>query len=659
MQQMQLPVGAGWSMLHSLSAGHHNGAPFPPAYPAFQSTSPMPGYPSFYPPPLHALPPHHQLAYPPPPLTYQQQPPPSSSPVSALSASLSAVRPPSMPAPPGLQQQQQQQQQPQPSASVYTSQPQSQQASYANFTSPSTEPYLSSTPVSATAAALYQQPTHLPHPPLQQTKQQQSVASSPSAYSASSLSSSTSTPTAPSSRITSVMTHTAGIVSSSSSSIGSAGSSDKKRKRKRGGQARASTGASSRRLSGSGGGDSESSDGLDLDDDDKEEKTDSESDDVGGIVTDTLQQLNDPSVVIGKGPAGSAGGLGQYELELLQREVDELHDEAMAERTRADEVEDRHIRLLQKGRQLAAKCQQLDAALQHAMAAGSGPDQGDNQVLRWNGMLAALYAEMKAILGDLIDSSSNEQEAALHTARSSAPASSVAHARLSRFLSKSAGERFCKPCRLITTLSKRPFRVLLVDVQRQYTMSKKETRRMTKEEKERLVSVPLRIMGTPNRNNLYFVAKDVCILIHTRKGNVAKSIGQFSEKQKARMPVLCVRSNGTVSTHILTVLTVEGVQRLLGASRSMLAPQVLTWILQQVDTICGDNPPEPSPTVTAAVTPTARNSSSPSSSSHSASPPTANSAAAAAAAAGGGGVAAQSASSSSPSSASSSSSSGS
>ena len=139
----------------------------------------------------------------------------------------------------------------------------------------------------------------------------------------------------------------------------------------------------------------------------------------------------------------------------------------------------------------------------------------------------------------------------------------------------------------MTTASKTPFRTLLVDVQRQYTMSKRETRRMSKEEKERLVAVPLRIMGSPQRPGLYFVAKDVCILIHTRKGNVAKSIGQFSETQKARMPVQCQRSNGTVSTHILTVLTLDGVQRLLSSSRSALAPHVLQWITQQVDAICG------------------------------------------------------------------------
>jgi len=98
------------------------------------------------------------------------------------------------------------------------------------------------------------------------------------------------------------------------------------------------------------------------------------------------------------------------------------------------------------------------------------------------------------------------------------------------------------------------------------------------------------------------VAKDVCILIHTRKGNVAKSIGQFTETQKARMPVLCVRGNGTVSTHILTVLTVEGVHRLLSASRSPLAPQVLRWITQQVEDICGSNPWDPPGSASAPAT---------------------------------------------------------
>ena len=144
----------------------------------------------------------------------------------------------------------------------------------------------------------------------------------------------------------------------------------------------------------------------------------------------------------------------------------------------------------------------------------------------------------------------------------------------------------CKPCPLVESISKKPLKVLYVNVQRQYTVSKKETVKMSKEEKERLVPVHVRIMGTPAReSSLYFVAKDVCLLIHTRKGNVAKSIGQFKEDEKVRMSVVCPRSNGTVSTHILTALTLKGVKRLLTTSRSPLAQHVLKWILKQVDAI--------------------------------------------------------------------------
>ena len=110
---------------------------------------------------------------------------------------------------------------------------------------------------------------------------------------------------------------------------------------------------------------------------------------------------------------------------------------------------------------------------------------------------------------------------------------------------------------------------------------------MSKEERERLVAVHVRIMGSPARE-LYFVAKDVCLLIHTRKGNVAKSIGQFTADEKVRMSVVCPRSNGTVSTHILTALTVKGVRRLLTTSRSPLAAPVLKWIMKQVDCIEAD-----------------------------------------------------------------------
>ena len=62
-------------------------------------------------------------------------------------------------------------------------------------------------------------------------------------------------------------------------------------------------------------------------------------------------------------------------------------------------------------------------------------------------------------------------------------------------------------------------------------------------------------------------------------------MSQFNENEKARMPVLCPRSNGTLSTHSLTVLTIDGIKRLLTASRSPLAPHLLKWLLGQVEVI--------------------------------------------------------------------------
>jgi len=145
----------------------------------------------------------------------------------------------------------------------------------------------------------------------------------------------------------------------------------------------------------------------------------------------------------------------------------------------------------------------------------------------------------------------------------------------------------CKPSRFIFSVDKKPLKLLRVSVQQQYTLSKKETLDMTTEQKSKLMPATVRIMGSPDLDMVYFVAKDVCLLIHIRKGNVAKSISQFNETEKARMPVLCERSNGVVSTHVLTVLTVHGVIRLLKTSQSKHAPAVLKWIIGHIEVLTG------------------------------------------------------------------------
>ena len=163
--------------------------------------------------------------------------------------------------------------------------------------------------------------------------------------------------------------------------------------------------------------------------------------------------------------------------------------------------------------------------------------------------------------------------------------SSVSPSYLSSASAQPSDRLFCKPSRLISQFNKKPFKLLMVQIQRQYTSSKKELDVMREKDKEKLIAIRVRLMGAPLRGHVYFVAKDLCQLIHSRKGNVAKSVSQFNEHEKARMPVLCPRSNGTLSTHSLTVLTIDGIKRLLTASRSPLAPHLLKWLLGQVEVI--------------------------------------------------------------------------
>ena len=86
------------------------------------------------------------------------------------------------------------------------------------------------------------------------------------------------------------------------------------------------------------------------------------------------------------------------------------------------------------------------------------------------------------------------------------------------------------------------------------------------------VTVNLRVMGGPDLADLYFVAADLSQLIHSRKSNIAKAVSVFSDSERARCSVICPRSNQTQSTHILTVLTMDGVRRrLLQSSRAAIA----------------------------------------------------------------------------------------
>lgn len=144
---------------------------------------------------------------------------------------------------------------------------------------------------------------------------------------------------------------------------------------------------------------------------------------------------------------------------------------------------------------------------------------------------------------------------------------------------------------VVMSCSKFPIAVLNVPVQRQYTLTRKDSKRMKRADKEALVSVTVRIMGTPDRQHVYFVAKDVCQLICLRKGSVAKAIHDFSATEKARMPVLCQRSSGSGCTQVVTVLTMAGVRRLMSSSRQPTARGVLQWLAERVATIQANQGP--------------------------------------------------------------------
>ena len=131
-------------------------------------------------------------------------------------------------------------------------------------------------------------------------------------------------------------------------------------------------------------------------------------------------------------------------------------------------------------------------------------------------------------------------------------------------------------------------------VQQQYTVTRRQAKRMTQDEREKLVPVPVRIMGSlppPTATtadpyaSLYLVARDVCQLIHLRQGSVSKVIHDFSTSERSRIPILCQRSTGAGCTQVLTVLTMDGVRRLLGNSQSPLAPHVLKWMTEQVELV--------------------------------------------------------------------------
>ena len=118
-------------------------------------------------------------------------------------------------------------------------------------------------------------------------------------------------------------------------------------------------------------------------------------------------------------------------------------------------------------------------------------------------------------------------------------------------------------------MSKWPLLTLPFTVEQQYTMPRRQAAALPSSQRHASTAFHLRVMGnSPSPSSpLYFVATDLCLLLGVRKGNVAKTIGQYLEHEKARMNVVCQRKSGITSTQLLTVLTIQGARRLLCSSR--------------------------------------------------------------------------------------------
>ena len=73
---------------------------------------------------------------------------------------------------------------------------------------------------------------------------------------------------------------------------------------------------------------------------------------------------------------------------------------------------------------------------------------------------------------------------------------------------------------------------------------------MKEKDKEKLIAIRVRLMGAPLRGHVYFVAKDLCQLIHSRATwprygrnticpSQERAARSSTRNEKARMPVLC------------------------------------------------------------------------------------------------------------------------
>jgi hypothetical protein len=151
---------------------------------------------------------------------------------------------------------------------------------------------------------------------------------------------------------------------------------------------------------------------------------------------------------------------------------------------------------------------------------------------------------------------------------------------------KQESNRYCKPCNLIENQDSQfnPHLLLPLSVFKKFTVTKKEAQLWSEDEQNKLVQEKIRIMKC-NQNRFWIVAKDICLSLHIRSGNVAKTIGHYENSEKAQMKVRCPRRNGSTAVHVLIVLSFQGVSRLFQSSRNPKAPFIKQWFNEKIKSI--------------------------------------------------------------------------
>ena len=96
----------------------------------------------------------------------------------------------------------------------------------------------------------------------------------------------------------------------------------------------------------------------------------------------------------------------------------------------------------------------------------------------------------------------------------------------------------------------KPFAILSTCIEMQYTLRSDELRSYRTEELQKLVRVPIRLIGRltagatslEEHTELHCVAKDICALLHKRVGSVGRAIHAFTPAEKQRMALQVDRS---------------------------------------------------------------------------------------------------------------------